>query len=485
MLRIPLRITSSAMYRLSKSLLTIPALGYLYLLSASVNATVTGQDSFNGSESEMYPGFYRAGAPDQPCYESPGISPSYRTYTFKTDGTGGVGASINFGNCGQNLYATFHEGDFNPNNICSGFSWSYGSAVNSFNGGFSAPQNTVMTMVISSVSSTSPVCGNYSYSISGATAFNRNIAIRKLKAINSTKTGGDSWQASYVYNADRRDANIFNPGSDDFSISFGNKTVTVPAGSFIKLASGVLTYTSPANTTPSFSVKITPSKQIIDVKVSKIDDFGFALPDSNVSTEITLGKQSFGFTTKLTSSGTYAPFYSYQNDNFSVLSATMSNVNSHGDASVKFKSFLESPRLLSNFAFSDCANNCNHPSVILLMKENGQKVVYKDMSNLVSATKKIDAKTGKPIYTLKKSSTDTSANNNLSSFSYNSKTGALSLAMSKVYAFRALTFYQAPLTVELVINGDTFNTDVTMFATDTYYDSNSYSSAFTKVSPLQ
>lgn len=45
-----------------------------------------------------------------------------------------------------------------------------------------------------------------------------------------------------------------------------------------------------------------------------------------------------------------------------------------------------------------------------------------------------------------------------------------------------MTDYQSPLMVELVIDGDTFTTNITMFATDA--DSNGYSSSFTKFSPL-
>jgi hypothetical protein len=55
--------------------------------------------------------------------------------------------------------------------------------------------------------------------------------------------------------------------------------------------------------------------------------------------------------------------------------------------------------------------------------------------------------------------------------------------MSKLLPMGAsMTDYQSTLVVELVIDGDTFTTGVTMFATDA--GSNGYSSSFTKFSPV-
>lgn len=446
--------------------------------SAATASVVSGSDSFTGSEALMSPRFYRDGTIGTDCSTFSSGNFQYRTYPVQVPSSGKVVASFDPAACDVNVFVTFHTGVFDPANICASQIWHFGNSSPFANQVFNATPGSTITMVVNGVSNApGVVCGPYSWHMGS-----QNIALRKLKAVNSATAGGDSWQASYTYNSDRRDGSVFNPTTEDFFASFGGKVVKVPAGSFNMLPSGVYTYKSPIGYTPVFAAKITPSKQAIDIKVSKVDDFGFDLPLHDVVNEVIMGDDVFQFTTRLSDKGAYVPFNSYQDDNFAVTSNLIKGVDTPDNVSIKAKMFLESPKVLSDFMFVDCKDNCNKPSVILRLKDNGNTVVEKDMTGLVAATKVIDKKTSSPVYTLKKVGKDTAVSNVLSSFSYTSKTGALSLAMAKVIPSAPMTTYQSPLVVELVIDGDTFTTGVTMFATDA--NSTGYSSSFTKFSPL-
>ena len=462
-----------------KTLSITLSLALCSLLPTTAGAAIAGTDSFTGSESIMSPRFLRQGTAGGACSTFSSGDFQYRTYPVQASASGRVIATFNPGACGTNIFVTFHNGTFDPANICTNHVWDFGSSLLFTNQAFQTTPNANLTMVVSGVqNSPGVVCGPYSWLMG-----NQNIALRKLKAVNVTSSGKDSWQASYTYNAERRDGSIFNPATENFYASFAGQQIQVLAGSFKVSPSGVFTYKSEAGNTPVFTVKITPTKQIIDVKVSKISDFGMNLPSQDVANEVVMGDDVFQFTTRLSDKGTYIPLNAYQEDNFVVTSNTIKNVNSPDKGSIKTKMFLESPKTLADFTFADCKDNCNKPSVILRLKDNGNTLLEKDMTGLIAANKTIDKKTGSPVYMLKKVGKDSAVENILSAFSYTSKTGALSLSMTKLLPIGGnMTDYQSPLMVELVIDGDTFTTNITMFATDA--DSNGYSSSFTKFSPL-
>jgi hypothetical protein len=458
-----------------------PAIAAVFYSAAASSVTTIGSDSFTGAESVMSPRFFRPGTPGAQCSTTSSGNFQYRTYQIENNGSGQLNASFNNGSCALDIYVTFHEGGFDPANICAGHVWSFGTSTSFSNQVFNVTPNSVITMTVNGVTNAPNVaCGPYSWNIS--TLPSKNIFLRKLKAKNSPKVGEDAWQASYVYNDDRREAHIFNPATDAFAANFGGKLITIPAGSFNMLPSGIFTYKSPAGETPAYTVKVTPSKQTIDVKVSKIDDFGFDFPGKTLTNEVGLGKNEFLFDTTLSGTGTYLPLTAYPQDNFAVSSASLKNTGVKEKTSFTAKMYLESPNLFSNFIFSDCKDKCNQPSVILRLKDSGNALLEKDLTGLVYATAAPDSKTGSTIYTLKKLGKDPSPENVLNALSYSNKTGAFNIALGKVNLLTGVTSYQSSLQVELVIDGYTFRTNVTMFAADK--ENNTYNSTFSKFSPI-
>lgn len=457
-----------------------PAIAAVFYSAAASSGTTTGSDSFTGAESLMSPRFYRSGVPGDACFTFETGNFQYRTYQIQSNGTGHLDASFDNGSCDTSIYVTFHEGGFDPANICGGYAWAYGTSGTFNNQVFSVTPNSTITMVVSGApNAPNVVCGPYSWNISDTAS--SNIFLRKLKANNSPKTGSDAWQASYVYNADRRQAHIFNPATDDFSANFAGRVIQVPAGGFTVLSSGVLTYKSPAGTTPVYTVKVTPSKQTIDVKVSKIDDFGADLPGNTFTNEVKFGDDNFLFDATLSSKGTYVPLIAYPQENFAVYSASLKNITEQTKAAFTAKMYLESPNMLVNFMFADCKDKCNQPSVVLRLKDGGTTLLEKNLTGLVYATATPDSKTGKTIYMLKKLGKDPSSDNVLNALSYSNKTGTFNIALGKVNLLAAITPYQAPVAVELEIDGHLYRTNVTMFAADA--DNNTYNSTFTKLPP--
>lgn len=422
----------------------------------------------------MSPRFFRPGDPGEACSTFSAGNFQYRTYPVRTTGNT-LTASFNNGACGTDIYVTFHESGFDPANICSGYVWAYGSSVDFSAQTFSVTPNTNMLMVVSAVNS-NVACGPYSWEISGVA--NSNIWLRKLKVTNSTKAGADAWQASYLTNANRLYPQHFDPASESFSAELAGNVITVPAGSFKQSASGVLSFKSDKNASPAYTVKVVPSKQTVDVKVSKINDLGVDLADATLSHAVTLGQQAFGFGTKLSSQGKHIALTAYPQDSVAAASVSLKNIKDAGKGAFSAAMFFESPSLLSSFVFDGCKTKCNQPAITLRLKEGVQTLLEKDLSGLVYATKTLDKKTGAPIYTLKKLGKDSAADNVLGAFSYTNKTGALKMALSKLALQQDIAALDSPLTVELVIDGLVLKTTVTLFATDA--SRNNYNSTFRK-----
>lgn len=144
------------------------------VFSQQANAlTITGTDSFDGSEATMAPRFFRSGTPGDPCTEFSSGNFQYKTVDFTSDASGQLTVDFDPQTCGTGIFVTFHQGAgaFNPANICSNFTWAFGSSAAFTGQTFPVPPNSPMTMVVSGVANAPGVaCGPYSYQIDGTGA---------------------------------------------------------------------------------------------------------------------------------------------------------------------------------------------------------------------------------------------------------------------------------------------------------------------------
>jgi len=134
----------------------------------ATKAILAESGSFTGAEPVMSPRFFRDGSPieGEGCSTFSSGNFQYQVIPFTTDGSGTLTASVDIGTCGVNMFATFHDGPFNPGSICDNFFYDYGSST-SFTQAFSVPADTDMVMVLSGVSNAPGVVCDFSYSLDG------------------------------------------------------------------------------------------------------------------------------------------------------------------------------------------------------------------------------------------------------------------------------------------------------------------------------
>ena len=131
------------------------------------NRNFIGTDSFTGSEATMSPRFFRSGTPGDACGEFSSGNFQYKTYELQSSGAGELTVSFDPGACTTGIFVTFHDGSFNPSDICENYIWSFGSSQ-AFTETFSVPASSTIVMVVSGVANApGVVCGPFSWEIAG------------------------------------------------------------------------------------------------------------------------------------------------------------------------------------------------------------------------------------------------------------------------------------------------------------------------------
>lgn len=309
-----------------------------------------------------------------------------------------------------------------------------------------------------------------------------NLWIKKLSAKAQTEVAGppnDSWQAQYIYNADRRTGNIFNPFTQSSLFALGASEVELPAASAsMNEKSGDFKYTSPKGEAPVVNITGKPSAQSLSVKVSDTL-LGGTLPADMVPNRIILGNKGYKLKTFLDEKGKFTVTSSYRSASFVVSSASVKDVGNSKDT-LQFSMYLADPSLLANFLFIDeCPDdnkNCNQPTVKLKLHEDSIVLLDKDLTTLVATTRQED-KNALVTYKMKKvvkTDPDVSGENLLSSFSFDSKTGLLKVKLTNLALASALDPAQAHIGVEVTVDNMSYFTSITLF--ESKQDSDTYNS---------
>jgi len=428
-------------------------------------ASYTGSDSFDRSEQTMLSRFPRE--KDHPTAECKTVNPDtlhpYKTYTFKTDDSGQLTASFDpADDCNDHLYVSFHQGRFDPANLCANFIWTHQFDEKFTGETFTVPPSSEMTMVVNrTIPSPLVSCKPFTWTLEGANApAATGLWVSKL-SIKDNEGSEDSWQATFIYNADRSAGDIFNPQTQNFKVAVGGSNISIAAGKLIGDAKG-FSYKSPKNETPVVSIKGNPSKQTLNIKVSKTDVGNMG---SGITTSVRLGEVLNQFTAPLTS-GKYKSVANPLSDSFVVVSGKLRNKEGeNGTLKASFK--LASPSLISTL--ESCNGDCK-AVVKLKLYRNAETAPFvdEDLTDLLSVSEKTQ-KDNKS-YSINKNP----AKNKLTAFRYTSSNGSLSLGLDKLALPFALI--EEKLGVELTIGENTYKTFVTLFAKDDKFSS--YSTAF-------
>jgi hypothetical protein len=310
-----------------------------------------------------------------------------------------------------------------------------------------------------------------------------NLWIKKLSAKVNTDAGSapnDSWQAQYIYNADRRTGKIFNPFTQSVLLALGNSTATITPPAFSQSSSGVFSYKSAKGVQPGLQVKGTPSTQNLTVKFTSTELGISSFPAEMVNNNIILGSKGYKLKTFLDPKGKFVPTSSYRNASFVVSTVSAKDTGSTKD-NAKLSMYLADPSLLADFAFVTCDKatpNCNQPTVQLKLYDGVNVLLDKDITALVATTRTED-KNLLPVYKMKKVvKTDTALENILTSFSFDSSKGLLKVALKNLVLGSPLAASQSHVGVELKIGSMSYFTSITLF--ESKQSSQTYNSKISK-----
>jgi uncharacterized delta-60 repeat protein len=300
---------------------------------------------------------------------------------------------------------------------------------------------------------------------SGQLITTTNLWLKKLATKVGAGSNDDRWSAQYLYNADRRSGQVFDPANDALNVALAGSSIYLPANTLVSKGKG-FAYSTAKGVLPAIKVSLMPSTQTLTVSMSGTE-IGVALP-ATVANTVNLGSEQRASAGGVGCQG-QVPAHSglYQSEAVVVTSATVKDSGTTKDSLV-LKLNLADPALLSAYDFdTPCPptnKHCKQPEVaITLYDESGDVLLSKTLTSLLATTRTVSGITN--IYSMKKIAADAAPDNILSAFSFASKKGALSLTLKNLVLNDALDSAQSQLGVAITIDGKIYFARVTLFET--------------------
>lgn len=253
----------------------------------------------------------------------------------------------------------------------------------------------------------------------------------------------ESWAGTLLFNADRRTGMRFDPTTNDLSLSLGSRTLDFPAGT---LSTNTLSFTSPAGTVPSESVKLSLAKQTLQWKTSK-DTIAATVPGL-YEVGLSLGSQSYRTAVQFAANGS-ANAFSAMRPSFVLATGTLEVVKTNANTATL-------GLLLSDATFVYQTND----TLRIRLLQDTNVLVDRDFTTLgqVHISTNSIGKLAFAMHTLP----DTATTNRITRFSYSSTTGRLSLDLSDL-DLSQLSNSQAQVNIELTVGTRIYPTGVTFF----------------------
>jgi len=276
-----------------------------------------------------------------------------------------------------------------------------------------------------------------------------NLWVKKM-SFKRGNPGKDSWQAQWIYNADRRQgqtpARIYDESTDPIVLSLGSiPEVSIPRASLV-------------GSRPKFTFKATNQALKLDESSQSLmwSQKGLTINDRGKTTLkniVKLGTKAYRLDLFFDDKGKFTPALGYRKTAFVVASAKV-GLKGVGKDSASFSMLLGDP----SFVFPSLADN--KTARFRLLNSAGTVLVDKDFTSIVTSTVATDSATGAKVYKLKSGKDATSP---VGKFSYDSKSGKLTVAL-KSATIAGLSTAEEHVSIELVVAEKQYFTAVTLFA---------------------
>jgi hypothetical protein len=269
------------------------------------------------------------------------------------------------------------------------------------------------------------------------------------ESLRTGEPGRDAWRASAIYNADRRTANRFDPGTDTLRLELGARVLELPPGS-LEGSEKMLAWKSDKGVVPGASVKLGPGNQTVSWS-TKSDTLTETVPGVLTQT-VTLGSRGYRLLLSFDERGVFHPALDFERAVFVVRSGKLT-VKAPGDDAAKLSLLLSDP----SFAYEA------QTSLLRIRLLDGANVLVDRDFTLLGGEAKLttDSRTGSLVYAFK-TLKDAAAADRIAKFSYQSGKGTLALALADL-DLAGLPADEAHLGVELTIGTRTYYTAVTFF----------------------
>jgi hypothetical protein len=272
------------------------------------------------------------------------------------------------------------------------------------------------------------------------------------ESVKSGDPGNDSWKVTALYNADRREANRFDPAVDPLLLQLGARTVQLDPGSLTGKTEKSYAWKSDRGVVPVEQVKLGPGKQTLSW-TTKRDSIAETVP--GILTQlVTIGSRGYRVLLSFDENGVFHPALDFEKTAFVVRTGKLT-VKGPGQDSAKLALLLADP----NFAYEGGVS-----ALRLRILEETDVLLDREFTALGGeANVTTDARTGSLVFAFK-TLKDTAATDRVVKLAYHSGKGTLSLGLANM-DLAGISADEAHLGFELTIGLRTYYTAATFFQT--------------------
>lgn len=336
---------------------------------------------------------------------------------------------------GQTIFFTVAATD--PQNLPIVFIFNYGDGSSDLLGSHVYKSPGAYTVLITASNCNEETTTSIPLTVKGFA----NLWIKK-QAVKLGVDGKESWQAQFIYNADRTTAGIFNANEDVFIARVGTiPPVQVDRARF-EGSAPKFSFKSAKGFLPVVSATLDESAQTISVS-SKVGTFADTVP-AMLPNLVQLGDSTFSLDASFDAKGKFTANSGYASVAFVVASGKV-KIKTSGKDTAQFSLLLGDPAFL--FPGASTAATVR----FRLSNSVGTTVIDKDFTSITAfaggkfkTAKDVTSPAGK--------------------FSYDSAKGKMSVAISKASLASLLTNSQEHVGVDITLGDQTYSTCVTLFA---------------------
>jgi hypothetical protein len=275
------------------------------------------------------------------------------------------------------------------------------------------------------------------------------------ESLKRVEPGKDAWRVSGIYNADRREANRFDPATDTMLLQIGTtRSLQLPPGSLTGKTPKAYAWRSAKGAVPVEAVKLAPAKQTI-AWTTKSDTIAEVVPGILPQT-VTIGPRGYRLLLAFDENGAFHPALDFERTAFVVRTGKLVKKGA-GEDSAKLSLLLADPNFAYEAVTSPLRIRLLEGTTVLLDRDF---TALGDVANVTT-----DTRTGSLVFAFK-TLKDAAETDRVVKFNYHSGSGKLTLALGGLN-LAAMASAETHLGVELTIGLRTYYTAVTLFEGNT------------------